>query len=63
MLIKNYEVNPKSKIDTNIIKSIINDLTKINYYMHRWGYINFEILLTDDIDKLNKLIDDKSNAK
>lgn len=62
-LIKDYEVNSKTKIDSNIIKSIINDLTKINYYMHRWGYINFESLLTYDIDYLSKLIDDKSNDK
>ena len=55
-LIKNYEINPKSKIDPNIIQSIINDLTKINYYMHRWGYINFESLLTYDIlGKKNKI--------
>ena len=62
-LIKDYEVNPKTKINTNIIQSIINDLTKINNYMHRWGYINFESLLTYDIDYLSKFIDDKSNAK
>ena len=62
-LINDYEINSKSKINLDTIKSIINDLTKINNYMHRWGYINFEILLTDDIDKLNILIDDKSNDK
>ena len=62
-LIKDYEVNPKAKIDSNIIKSIINDLTKINNYMHRWSYINFESLLTYDIDYLSKFINDKSNVQ
>lgn len=62
MLIKNYEVNSKSKIDPNIIKSIINDLTKINNYMHKWSYKEFENLLAYDIDYLSKFIDDKSNA-
>lgn len=55
-LIKDYEVNPKTKIDPNIIKSITNDLTKIYYYMHRWGYINFESLLNKDINDLNSIL-------
>lgn len=62
-LINDYEINSKPKINPDTIKSIINDLTKINNYMHRWGYINFESLLTYDIDYLSKFIDDKSNAK
>jgi len=64
MLIKDYtyETKPKIDIDT-IIKSVINDLSKINNYMHRWGYTEFENLLNKDIIDLNKLIDDKSNAK
>ena len=64
MLIKDYtyETKPKIDIDTTI-KSVINDLSKINNYMHRWGYTEFENLLNKDIIDLNKLIDDKSNAK
>ena len=57
-----YESNPQIDIDT-IIKSVIGDLTKINEYMHRWRYTKFENLLNKDINDLNKLIDDKSNAK
>lgn len=57
-----YESNHQIDIDT-IIKSIINDLTKLNDYMHRWGYTEFENLLNKDINDLNKLIDDKSNAE
>ena len=57
-----YESNLQIDIDT-IIKSVINDLSKLNLYMHRWGYTEFENLLNKDINDLNKLIDDKSNAK
>lgn len=64
MLIKDYtyETKPKIDIDT-IIKSVINDLSKLNDYMHRWEYTEFEKLLNRDINDLNKIIDDKSNAK
>ena len=31
--------------------------------MHRWRYTEFENLLNNDINDLNKLIDDNSNAK
>lgn len=57
-----YESNLQIDIDTTI-KSVINDLSKINDYMHRWRYTEFENLLNRDINDLNKLIDDKSNAK
>lgn len=57
-----YESNHQVDIDT-IIKSVINDLSKINDYMHRWRYTEFENLLNRDINILNKLIDDKSNAE
>ena len=57
-----YESNLQIDIDT-IIKSVINDLSKINDYMHRWRYTEFENLLNRDINDLNNLIDDKSNAK
>ena len=64
MLIKDYTYETKPKIDIGTtIKSVINDLSKINNYMHRWGYTEFENLLNKDIIDLNKLIDDKSNAK
>ena len=57
-----YESDLQIDIDT-IIKSVINDLSKINDYMHRWRYTEFENLLNRDINILNKLIDDKSNAE
>jgi len=63
-LINDYKYDSNPQIDINtIIKSVINDLSKINNYMHRWGYTEFENLLNKDIIDLNKLIDDKSNAK
>ncbi|MBQ3474688.1 MAG: hypothetical protein IJH20_00740 [Bacilli bacterium] len=57
-----YESNPQIDIDT-IIKSVINDLSKINEYMHRWGYTEFENLLNRDINDLNKLLNEKDNVK
>lgn len=56
-----YESNPQVDIDITI-KSVINDLSKINEYMYRWGYTEFEKLLNKDINDLNKLINEKSNA-
>lgn len=57
-----YESNHQVDIDT-IINSVINDLSKINGYMRRWGYTEFENLLNRDLNDLNKLIDNRSNAK
>ena len=50
-----YESNHQVDIDT-IIKSVINDLSKINEYMHRWGYTKFENLLNRDINDLNSIL-------
>ena len=57
-----YESNHQVDIDT-IIKSVINDLSKINDYMHRWGYTEFENLLNKDINSLKKLVNYKYNAE
>ena len=63
-LINDYKYESNHQVDINtIIKSVINDLSKINDYMHRWRYTEFENLLNRDINDLNNLIDDKSNAK
>lgn len=50
-----YESNPQIDIDT-IINSVINDLSKLNDYMHRWGYTEFEKLLNRDINDLNSIL-------
>ena len=42
-LIKDYTYETKAKIDIDtIINSIVNDLSKINEYMHRWRYTEYE---------------------
>lgn len=46
----------------DIIKSAIEDLIKINEYMHRLRYEKIIDVLDIIIINLNKLIDDKSNA-
>lgn len=50
-----YESNNQIDIDTTI-KSVINDLSKINDYMRRWGYTEFENLLNKDINGLNSIL-------
>ena len=50
-----YESNPQIDIDTTI-KSVINDLSKINDNMRRWGYTEFENLLNKDINDLNSIL-------
>ena len=56
-LISDYKCESNLQIDINtIIKSVINDLSKINEYMHRWGYTEFENLLNKDINDLNSIL-------
>lgn len=66
-LIKDYNYETKSKIDidtiNNIVKSSIKDLNEVNNYMHRLRYEKIIVVLDKVINNLNKLIDDKSNAK
>lgn len=63
LLIKDYTYDSKPKIDIDTINTIINSsLTEINNYMHRLRYEKITVVLNKVINKLNKIINNKSNA-